>query len=427
MIIKEIIQMTEQHMFTIIGDDIINLVFNYLPMKFYREILLNHKINTKFFQIIDTKLKYNLSFIDDVYDNHDHIYHQFNDEIKRLFGLDKIKKLRIWGNYSNSPIGKNKITPEILLQFTNLNSLKMCDHGIKEIPKLAYLKDLICEYCYDLAKISSQLINLHTLKCEGCILLKEIPPELINLQILILNSIGTIKIPFLNNLKYLDISDTQIFELSSNLINLETFICQGNSKIKEIPETYINLTYLNYRETQITFLPQTLTKLKILLTTDKFKINNKVFQDLTLLQCNSCEFDEKSEFPKLKLIVLKNFGTNFQKIDVRKIPVSFQKLLFVVHEYYGGVELFCVNQETRYVIPIKYRKKISDKFLKYFYDNCNANILAQLADIKFRTKFDVLMKKMEKIHQNILEKINKKQQVPHHEKYFKVAQLKIEE
>jgi len=108
----------------------------------------------------------------------------------------------------------------------------------------------------DITELPSNLNKLKLLNCGGVKTLTELPQNLNNLIYLNCSGTNLIKLPpNLNNLRVLDISFTRVTELPENLNNLKNLSISGTN-ITELPQNLNNLVILDMRSNrQITRLP----------------------------------------------------------------------------------------------------------------------------------------------------------------------------
>jgi Leucine-rich repeat (LRR) protein len=128
------------------------------------------------------------------------------------------------------------------------------------------------------------------------------------------------------NLTYLDCCDTNITEIHKELVNLTHLSC-SNTKISEIHKELVNLTHLSCENTNISEIPKELNKLTELYckNTNITEIPSEL-KNLTQLSCSNTNI---TEIPKelINLIVLYCSNTN-----ITEIPCEINKLTILVCE-----------------------------------------------------------------------------------------------
>jgi Leucine-rich repeat (LRR) protein len=138
----------------------------------------------------------------------------------------------------------------------------------------------------------------------------------------------------------IDCSLTSVSVIPDTFLNLEYLNC-NNSRVSEIPKTLIKLTYLDCSDTQVSIIPDTLTKLiKLDCSNTNVSVIPDTLIDLDEIDCNTtnvsaipgtltklnylyCSDTQISTFPDT-LVNLKSI--DFNNTQVSEIPNTFVKL-----------------------------------------------------------------------------------------------------
>ena len=139
-------------------------------------------------------------------------------------------------NVQHTDIVNGRLKKEILESLVS-NKIKrlIVRHNtlIKEIPKIASLEMLMCDYCPNI-KVLPSLPNLTMLSCERTSI-KELPKKISKLKFLSISGCRLLKsIPFHKNLEELYCSGTKLEEIYEYK-HLKVLYCDLCNKLKKIP------------------------------------------------------------------------------------------------------------------------------------------------------------------------------------------------